>query len=110
MSQEGKCAICKIREEDLPKSDWHSDEVLHIDHDHVLGNVRGLLCKNCNYTLEATLVGCTIIHPGHRGFSKPSKDHRFAEYMYSFWRSIGLWDDEKGVPKDVLKAYKRKLT
>lgn len=43
--QEGKCAICgclptRIREDGI--------EVFHIDHDHVTGVVRGLLCAACN--------------------------------------------------------------
>ena len=40
--QEGKCAICGI-----PKS----PEELELDHDHVTGRPRGLLCKNCNFKL-----------------------------------------------------------
>lgn len=38
-SQDGKCAICK------------QDRELHIDHCHNLGNVRGLLCLQCNTAL-----------------------------------------------------------
>ena len=33
---EGRCEICQ------------SDDPLHIDHDHHSGDVRGLLCNNCN--------------------------------------------------------------
>ena len=36
-AQEGKCAIC-----DSPES------VLHVDHCHTTGKVRGLLCNDCN--------------------------------------------------------------
>jgi hypothetical protein len=36
--QGGVCAICGRS----------SDKVLHIDHNHVTGKVRGLLCSNCN--------------------------------------------------------------
>ena len=35
-SQEGKCAICGER------------EILRVDHNHITGKVRGLLCDNCN--------------------------------------------------------------
>lgn len=36
--QKGCCAVCG-------KS---SDKILHVDHDHNTGKVRGLLCHNCN--------------------------------------------------------------
>lgn len=39
--QEGCCAVCGISEDELNKR-------LVIDHDHETGNVRGLLCPNCN--------------------------------------------------------------
>ena len=39
-AQHGCCAICSEPEE---KFSW-----LCIDHDHVTGRVRGLLCPNCN--------------------------------------------------------------
>ena len=40
--QEGKCAICKIPNEELKKD-------LFVDHDHVTGKFRGLLCMHCNH-------------------------------------------------------------
>lgn len=36
--QNGKCAICN------GKMKWY----LHIDHDHITGKIRGLLCMDCN--------------------------------------------------------------
>lgn len=39
--QDGCCAICKVK----------PDERLNIDHDHVTGQVRALLCRNCNTAL-----------------------------------------------------------
>ncbi|SRR6266404_3827515 len=44
--QEGKCAICCIKFDE-------NEKVLkpHIDHDHVSGKVRGLLCQICNISL-----------------------------------------------------------
>jgi hypothetical protein len=39
--QRGCCAICGISQVDLGYT-------LEIDYDHVLGKVRGLLCKKCN--------------------------------------------------------------
>lgn len=41
--QGGKCAICLTRPEDFT---WGS--ILHIDHCHDTGKVRGLLCPPCN--------------------------------------------------------------
>lgn len=39
--QEGRCAICNTHEDDIGRT-------LHIDHCHTTGNVRQLLCGNCN--------------------------------------------------------------
>ncbi len=36
LQQDGKCAICGIRRAE------------HVDHDHALGTIRGLLCFKCN--------------------------------------------------------------
>lgn len=44
--QEGRCAICR-----LPQRDHKHWQRLHIDHDHVTGRVRGLLCTHCNTAL-----------------------------------------------------------
>lgn len=40
-AQSGRCAIC---EDDLE----HGKGGLAVDHDHVTGDVRGLLCTRCN--------------------------------------------------------------
>jgi len=42
-SQNGACAICLERKEELKQ--WH------IDHDHSTGRVRGILCFTCNTAL-----------------------------------------------------------
>lgn len=39
--QEGKCMICGVHQSSL-------DKALCVDHDHSTGEVRGLLCGNCN--------------------------------------------------------------
>lgn len=43
--QEGRCAIC----EEVPTKG--RGKKLHIDHDHVTGKIRGLLCGPCNTAL-----------------------------------------------------------
>ena len=45
--QDGKCAICK-REESSRASITKKVRALAVDHCHVTGHVRGLLCRACN--------------------------------------------------------------
>lgn len=42
----GKCDICG----NVPRG-RHNGGVLHVDHDHATGKVRGLLCSQCNTRL-----------------------------------------------------------
>ena len=42
--QEGKCKICGRHQSEMK-------QVLCVDHDHLTGRVRGLLCKYCNVML-----------------------------------------------------------
>jgi len=42
--QKGCCAICSIHQSELKKP-------LHVDHNHISGEVRGLLCYQCNMGL-----------------------------------------------------------
>lgn len=42
--QNGRCAICQKHNTELTR-------VLHVDHDHTTGMVRGLLCDSCNKVL-----------------------------------------------------------
>jgi hypothetical protein len=43
--QDGRCAICNIKEIETPEG------TLCVDHDHATGKVRSLLCKQCNHAL-----------------------------------------------------------
>ncbi len=49
--QKGLCAICGLPE----TKQWKNSKTmrLHIDHDHNIGIVRGLLCNKCNPALGA---------------------------------------------------------
>jgi hypothetical protein len=40
--QNNSCAICKKSENEL-------NETLSVDHDHLTGSIRGLLCAHCNH-------------------------------------------------------------
>jgi hypothetical protein len=41
-AQNGRCALCR----DVP-----SNRRLHVDHNHITGKIRGLLCHKCNIAL-----------------------------------------------------------
>jgi hypothetical protein len=47
-AQNYSCAICKITTEEYAKISKHK---FHVDHCHDTGEVRGLLCNNCNVSL-----------------------------------------------------------
>ena len=50
-SQDARCALCGTNEPNGRVSK-HTDEYwLHVDHDHETGQVRSLLCANCNTAL-----------------------------------------------------------
>lgn len=53
--QDGRCWICKAPEKEQFKS------VLHVDHDHENGEVRGLLCRGCNHMLGVVGDDTTIL-------------------------------------------------
>ena len=49
--QKGKCAICGIFLHPFYKKKADYREILHVDHCHKTGKVRGLLCVDCNLGL-----------------------------------------------------------
>lgn len=60
--QLSRCAICGS---DNPKS--FKNVSFHVDHDHITGKVRGLLCSNCNMALgllkdDISILSKTIIY------------------------------------------------
>jgi hypothetical protein len=92
-SQNGCCKICGISESELEEKfnapdPWPSDRMLHIDHEHGSSppRVRGLLCRDCNYDLEAFIRNAPVVHPGRRGRSLPRKDPRFRAYLGKGWK------------------------
>jgi hypothetical protein len=67
--QDGRCAICRS-DTPLGRGRWH------IDHDHVTGQFRGLLCNNCNRGIgyfgddDATLSAAAEYIARHRQLGK----------------------------------------
>lgn len=52
-AQDGCCAICRKAESRFVKKNIERRRMLCIDHDHATGEVRGLLCADCNVALGA---------------------------------------------------------
>lgn len=53
-AQDGVCAICKQPEKIRPGRSKRTESIipmLHVDHNHVTGQIRGLLCSECNMAL-----------------------------------------------------------
>ncbi len=53
-AQNGLCAVCKQPETSIPGGRRRTKDItpmLHVDHDHATGKIRGLLCGNCNNAL-----------------------------------------------------------
>lgn len=76
--QGGVCAICGVK-------NWNGRKP-HVDHDHISGQVRGILCHRCNSAIG--LVGEKIIvlvrmieYLNNKGIIPKIKDHRQAEMM-----------------------------
>ncbi len=54
--QKGACAICLTPEAKQFKA------VLHVDHCHITGEVRGLLCRGCNHMLGVVRDDVKLLH------------------------------------------------
>ena len=50
VSQDNSCAICGIPADEIPHKTFKYNPLV-IDHDHITGKVRGLLCPTCNSLL-----------------------------------------------------------
>ena len=57
--QNGVCAICR-----KPESAKHNEKIrkLAVDHDHKTGEIRGLLCSNCNTGLGGFKSSLALLH------------------------------------------------
>lgn len=64
-AQGGCCKICGIHASELSRA-------LEVDHDHVSGAIRGLLCRSCNAVLgflkdDPTLLRKALLYLGEEG-------------------------------------------
>lgn len=80
--QNGCCAICGT---DKPTGKWSS---FAVDHNHTTGEVRGLLCNECNRGI---------------GYLKDSPELliKASEYLLSYNRKTKLEKDESGKQKNL---------
>lgn len=58
--QGGVCACCGVP----PQGGTGKDRMLHVDHDHATGDVRWLLCGNCNHMLGHARESPEILRRG----------------------------------------------
>lgn len=58
IKQDYKCAICKQVEGSILDDNW---QPLCVDHDHISGKVRGLLCRNCNVAIGLLRDNITVL-------------------------------------------------
>lgn len=69
-AQDGKCAIC----DRLPGGKRKNDRVLHVDHDHVTGKIRALLCYRCNLHIGAMEDSPTLLRKAADYLDKHQKN------------------------------------
>lgn len=62
-----QCGICGKQERSSPK------KPLVIDHDHSTGEIRGLLCDNCNRGIGLLQDNISILHTAIAYLNKPKK-------------------------------------
>lgn len=61
LTQCGSCAICGSVPCENPEA-GRNQKRLHVDHDHVTGEVRGLICSNCNRAIGLLKEDVVIVN------------------------------------------------
>lgn len=71
-SQDGRCAVCGT---DKPGNGRGKKELkfFPVDHDHLTGKVRGLLCRDCNLGLGAFSDDPIVLHAAMRYLERHSQ-------------------------------------
>ena len=60
-NQEGLCAICSKFIDLFPRGVRRRMMQAHVDHDHVTGEIRGLLCPQCNMAIGLAYDSPTVL-------------------------------------------------
>ena len=77
-TQRGRCGICDVKG-DIRELGYNNRDGLVIDHDHVTGEIRGLLCSDCNKGIGLLKDNRLILQGAIRYLSKPIKDRKEKE-------------------------------
>lgn len=77
VSQGGRCAICQGD---------NGGEVLHVDHDHASGKVRGLLCRKCNAAIGLVADDPGVLYAAIGYLVEHGAGDPFGEFV---------WDDDE---------------
>lgn len=72
--QDGVCAMCS----EAAKGGKTASKNLHVDHDHLSGEIRGLLCNNCNSGLGKFRDRCDLLVKGVEYLEDPPARAFFA--------------------------------
>ncbi len=97
--QNGKCAICG--------DDCHTPQ---LDHDHITGLIRGVLCRTCN-SLESRSIRHRYAPRAHISWTNPIQ---FLTNIVKYWKMDQhpyihpTFDTEKGKQKTVRRRKKKK--